>query len=148
MLFLEESIKLEINASNIYLLFGKYLHQHKEFWEKLSFEELNHAALLKTAIQFNENDILPESFIDLNIIEQLKTTNKIFPELIEKFKNNPTISNAKSIAILIESSVGEIHYQKIMNEDSDNKIIKIFQKLNNDDKNHLERIMNLEEHNH
>lgn len=142
--FLEEAIKLELNAAKLYFLFSEHLIDYRSFWYNLSLEEFNHASILKSAKEFNDIDILPETFIDLAILQQMEKTNSLFEILEKKFLENPTIENAKSIAALVESSAGEIHYEKLMNIETENRIIEIFQRLNRDDKNHLERIMNLE----
>ena len=55
----------------------------------------------------------------------------------------PSFEDAYYEAIKLESSAGEFHFQVLMTEESDSKIVKIFQKLNGDDKDHNKRISDL-----
>lgn len=141
--YIDEAIKLEINAAELYFLFSDYLKEYKDFWYNLSKEEFAHAALLKLAKEFEEVEILPkDTFKNMNI-KNLVYLNSLFIGFKEEFIKTPTIEKAKELSLKIEGSAAEEHYQNIMTNDSDNRIIGILQRLNRDDKNHLERIMNL-----
>ena len=47
--FIEEAIQLELNAADLYSLFSEVIPEDADFWAGLSWEERNHASLLKTA---------------------------------------------------------------------------------------------------
>jgi len=137
--YLEEAVKIEINASKLYFMFADHYKEDFNFWWEIANEELNHAALLKTTIEFAELNDLPEEII-LNDIQELINLNLEFDKIIESFKSNPSRQSCFEIALIIESSVGESHYQEIMSGHTDNEVIKIFQHLNREDVNHFERI--------
>ena len=45
---LDESIKLELNIADLYLVFHEKIPEDSKFWWQLLLEEKNHATLLKT----------------------------------------------------------------------------------------------------
>jgi len=141
--YFDELIKLEENVAQLYILFSEKLNKYKDFWYKLSIEEYNHASLLETAKLFHNSHKLPKEFIKIEILDEVIKTNSMFKYYKTTFLNNPTISNAKKIAIEIEYSAGEIHYENTISNDIDDYIINIFKKLNEDDYHHLKRIENL-----
>jgi len=141
--YLNESIKLELNVSNLYMLFSEKLKSNKEFWYRLSIEEVNHASLLETIKSFFESNVKVEHLLDVEHINELIEFNKLFPVFIKSFSDEPTIEKSKEIGIFIEQSIAETHYQNIMELSTDDKIINIFQQLNKDDKDHFKRINEL-----
>ena len=61
--------------------------------------------------------------------------------LIEEYsKQPPSRSKAFQVALETEKSAGEIHLLRAMESPAKSKIMKIFQKLNENDKYHIERI--------
>lgn len=69
-------------------------------------------------------------------------SNKYIVQKIEDFRENPpTREEAFNMAVAMESSAGEIHYQRMMTGEAGSVVEKIFQKLNGDDKNHAKRII-------
>lgn len=140
----EELIKLELNVADLYLLFSNNLENYKGVWYKLAIEEFNHASILKTALEFYESDLnVLEYFINDQISNNIKNTNKNFDKYKLDFLNNKTIENAKKIALIIESSDSEINYNKIMINNQNNEILNVLKKLNKDDHDHYERILKL-----
>lgn len=139
--FLEESIELEINVSDLYQLFYVKFPLDAEFWWQLSLEEVNHAALIRSI-----NDLfLPEKILPLGSmndqISELQRVNQSIRERILRYKTNPPSRyEAFSYAHELELSAGEAHYEMFMSEKAESNIEKIFQKLNGDDKNHAQRI--------
>ena len=57
--------------------------------------------------------------------------------------STPSFEDAYFEAIKLESSAGEFHFQVLMTEETDSKIVKIFQDLAGDDKDHNRRILDL-----
>jgi len=137
--YLEESIKIELNTAKLYFVFSDYFKEDYDFWWTIANEELNHAALLKATIKFAEINDLPEGMILDNIGEMIDLNKKI-DEVIETFKSNPSRQASFEIALNIETSAGESHYQELMSKHTDNEIIKLFQYLNREDINHYDRI--------
>lgn len=137
--YLNILIELELNVSRLYLTFSEHLKEDSGFWWKISNEEMNHASILKTAIKFTEFDKLPMDKL-LENIDDVIYLNDNFNKIIEEFVENPSKERAFELAIELESSAGESHYQEFMDEFSENKIIQILQNLNNQDNNHIKRI--------
>jgi ferritin len=44
------------------------------------------------------------------------------------------------VALKMEMSAGELHFQHTMSRPADSKVLKLFQTLNQDDKDHAKRI--------
>jgi hypothetical protein len=137
---LDESIQLELNVGQLYLLFHQLFPEDAEFWWALSIEEENHAALLRT-VQEMENlnvamppDLFPEGLHDL------KESNKLINQARIDFKDQPDRIKAFQFAYLIENSAGEYHYDAFMQNAPESRITDIFKLLNGDDVDHANRI--------
>jgi len=135
------SILLEKNIASIYLIFKETFDEDAGFWWKLVLEEEHHAALIKSAkVYFAPTDQFPQEMIT-STFEELQKANNICQSCIDKYKvEPPTREAAFNLGLVLESSAGEIHFQKFMIEHSDSEITKIFQQLNGDDVNHYKRI--------
>ena len=61
--------------------------------------------------------------------------------LLEKYINHPPSREIGfNLALKIEMSAAEIHFQNTMTKSTDSEVLKLFQRLNPDDKDHAERI--------
>ena len=140
---IEESIKIELQVAELYLLFYSYLPQDKEFWWKIALEEKNHAALIRSLGDLSEYlTEFPKNLFPSSVIE-LEKTNTVLSSLIEKFAAEPPDrETAFNTAIKIEESAGELHYQGFMENEKNSsmKVSEIFRQLNREDKNHSIRI--------
>lgn len=138
---LDESIKLELLVSDLYMLFYHSFPEDADFWWKLSLEEKNHAALVRSIRDiFQSVSGLPESMFSSSA-EDIKNTNLRTGSLLETFRNAPpSRTEAFRIALDLEESAGELHYQKFMTDHLHEKINEVFKQLNGEDKNHAERI--------
>lgn len=137
---LHQAIQLELNVGQLYMLFHRLLPDDAEFWWELSLEEDNHAALLKTANQMMKSHVeIPEDILPHGINE-LSDSNQMILRTMEDFEKAPDRTRAFQLALEIEESAGESHYDKFMQSAPDSRIAKIFKKLNGDDINHAERI--------
>lgn len=139
--FLIESIALELNIGDLYQQFSAKYEQDYDFWWKLSIEEMNHAALIESINDiFLTEDFLPADKIELQTIK-LRKMNYFIHENIEKFRtDNPLRADAFKLAIEIENSIGESHFELFMTSKPNSEVVKIMQKLNGDDINHASRI--------
>jgi hypothetical protein len=139
--FIDESIQLEINVSDLYQLFYMKFPDDSDFWWQLSLEEVNHAALIRSI-----NDLfLPEKILPQRVIQtqttEINRVNHSIRERISHFKTKtPSRYDAFFYAYELENSVGEFHYELFMNKNPESNVEKIFQKLNGEDKNHARRI--------
>jgi hypothetical protein len=139
--FIEEAIQLELNAADLYALFSEVIPEDADFWAGLSWEERNHASLLKTArdvllpVEQFPGEILPD------FIQSLVDTNTWLNSLRDEFaKEPPGRKSAFVIALKIENSAGEKHFQRVMESPSESKFVKVFQELCKDDIHHHDRI--------
>ena len=138
---LNESIKLELNVAELYMLFYEIFPEDSSFWWDLCMEEKNHASLLRSGLEFvKTSEIFPEEVL-APTIEKLHEINTMITGLIKEYRENkPSKDKAFSISITLEKSAGEFHFQESMNSISDSKLLKVFQMLNKDDRDHAERI--------
>jgi ferritin len=135
-----EAMQLEYNVSKLYMIFRDSHPEDAEFWWKLVIEESNHAALIKSGLDY----FMPEGVFPYEIfpsMDDLQETNRELLSLLKKYENSPPSREiAFSLALKTEMSAGEIHFQSAMKKETDSKALKLFQKLNQDDKDHAKRI--------
>jgi len=144
----EEAMRLEYSVSKLYMIFRDAYSQDSKFWWQLVIEESNHAALIKSGLEyFMPAGLFPNEIFPA--IDELQQANQELDTLLERYeKAPPSREDAFNIALKMELSAGEIHYQQIMTKQADSKTLKLFQKLNQDDKDHADRIRAyMKEHN-
>ena len=139
--FLKESIALELNIGDLYQLFSVKFVQDYNFWWKLSIEEMNHAALIESIDDiFLTENIMPSGSIEKKTLE-LGEMNQFMKLQIETCKaGSLTRAEAFQLALRIENSIGESHFELLMTAKPDSTVMKIMQKLNGDDLNHGKRM--------
>ena len=136
----EEAIRLELNVSELYLLFYRIFPEDSEFWWKLAIEEQNHAALLKTLLLMSRSELqIPREILPTGLGDLIQSNNKIDEALI-KFSSHPDRIKAFQFAFEVENSAGEMHYESFMKLGAESKLTSVFRKLNGEDINHAERI--------
>lgn len=136
-------LSLNCVCPNCIFLYANLFPEDREFWRKLANEEVNHASLLKSGLIYLEKGILPEEIVYENITSLTRTLERIRKLILEYNQTAPSFEDAYYEAVNLESSAGEFHFQVLMTEETDSKIVKIFQKLNGDDKDHNRRISDL-----
>jgi hypothetical protein len=140
--YINQAIELELNVSDLYLLFYSLFPQDSNLWWALSIEEKNHAALLKNLKQlYHVSNELPPGIIPENI-DDLENTNKEILSNFDNFKTKPSRERALEYAIHLEESAGEAHYQAFAESNNLSENFEVFRILNMDDKNHALRIQN------
>ncbi len=140
---LHSSIDLEMNISNLYLLYSRLFEEDRNFWWQISIEEKNHAALLRSGEHYIDLGNFPDEllFQKHKIVQEY---NRDIRRTLEQYEANaPTQEEAYRYALRLEGSAAELHFQKTMDKESDSRVIQIFQKLCGDDKDHLRRIQEL-----
>ena len=135
-----EAIHLEYNVSKLYMIFRDSHPEDEKFWWELVIEESNHAALIKSGMDY----FMPEGYFPDEIfpsMDELQETNRELVSLLEKYTNHPPSREIGfNLALKIEMSAAEIHFQNTMTKSTDSDVLKLFQKLNQDDKDHAKRI--------
>ena len=136
----QEAMRLEYNVSKLYMIFRDAHPEDEDFWWQLVIEEGNHAALIKSGRDYFMPAVsLPEEMFPS--MEELQEANKGLELLLEKYAASPpSRETAFNVALKTEMSAGEIHFQRTMTKSADSKVLAMFQKLNQDDKDHAKRI--------
>ncbi len=138
---IHESIQLELNVAELYKIFNKLFPEDAYFWWKLSEEETNHAYLIR---KVGELDFLTKNIIEEMLprkLIEIREANQKISSYIDEYKlNPPSREEAFYVALEIEQSVSEMHYQRFMEKESEDIITQTFQKLNNYEKDHFERL--------
>jgi len=137
---IDEAILLELQVSRLYLLFHESFPEDAEFWWQLAIEEKNHAALLKTVKKMKESRISIPAEILPPRISELSQTNHRLEQYMEEFHEHPDRNRAFRVALELENSAGELHYEGYMKSTGNDALGKVFKKLNGDDNSHAERI--------
>jgi len=138
---INEAITLELNVSRLYALFQEQFPEDAEFWQALSLEEENHALLLQIGRKhFAPQGIFPRELLP-DSVQPLINQNRELEQLIGDFEIlPPRREEAFRLAIALEEAAGELHYQRAMAGGAHNDALKVFQTLNNDDRDHADRI--------
>jgi len=142
LLLIDESIRLELNMSELYFLFFEHFKEDAEFWWQLVEEENNHAALLRSGREYFEPmSKFPPRILDTNL-DELKSVNTTLRALLTAYHHEmPLREVAFACAITLESSAGELHFQQFMeNETAMSYVDQVFCRLNREDIAHAERI--------
>lgn len=138
---IDESIGLELNVARLYLLFYKLFPDDADFWWQLSSEERNHGALIQSGRDFLQGDRFPRDLMSARL-EPLLETNQKIGGLIQKCTDvPPSREEAFHLALSLEYSAGELHFQTFMDADPKSNMATVFKELNGDDKDHALRIM-------
>jgi ferritin len=136
-----ESIQLELNVAELYLLFHNSFPEDGAFWWELAVEEKNHAALIKSGFEdFYPMSLFPRDLLARKL-KDVRMANSRLESLLATYKAaSPSREEALNVALGIEQSAGEIHFQKFMEKQAESDIDKVFQDLARDDRDHSERI--------
>ena len=136
-----EAIQIEHHISELYMIFYSAFPEDSELWWKLAIEEKNHASLLRSGI----NDFMPKGLFPMEMIgpslQDMQEINKKLVSWIDQYQNDPpSRETAFQVALEVENSAGEVHFQEAMEQPPRCQMMKLFQQLNQDDKDHAKRI--------
>lgn len=139
----EEAIKLEFNVAEVYLSFHHRFPEDASFWWDMAREEKNHASLLRSGEQFFlDIGLFPSEIVGASL-EALVKLNCELKCILKQERESPPLGRAFAfnLAVKLEESAGEIHFQQAMQEaEHPSEAIKLFQSLNEDNKDHAERM--------
>ena len=139
--FLDQASSLETIMADMYTLFEKSFAEDADFWKELAYEELNHAALIKSV---SSNPAMSEQFIHdapNDLFQEVVKAKEWATSLFIKFSEvTPDRITAFNTAIEAEKTAGELYFQSIMTKESDSWLIKALQQLNEYERDHLKRI--------
>ncbi|NTU52971.1 MAG: rubrerythrin family protein [Chlorobiaceae bacterium] len=138
---LDESIQLELNLARLYTLFNDHFPEDEEFWWQLCMEERSHAALLQQEKkQPQPLQFFPENLLSKDL-DALKRSNEMIVEQARCFSESPfSRAEALNLALRIEMSAGEAHFQEFMDSETGSLTADLFKQLASEDQNHAHRI--------
>ncbi|NTV05153.1 MAG: rubrerythrin family protein [Chlorobiaceae bacterium] len=138
---LDESIKLELNLATLYTVLHDSFSDDEDFWWELAMEERGHASLLQQEKkQPCQKEFFPDNLLAKDL-QSLLDTNRRISELIDEFSAKPpSRSKAFHTALDIEQAAGEAHFQEFLDSPSSSYSANIFKQLNQEDRDHAERI--------
>ncbi len=136
------SEKLEMDIATLYSIFSRSLPEDSEFWEQLSFEERNHAALIAS---------IRETFVPLSMefpvaimaesLKEVERANRVVAGHLATFQEAPPDrEKIFNTALELELSAGEVHFQCFMKKTPATMLEEMFQQLNLEDKDHSLRL--------
>lgn len=134
-------VDIEENVGKLYRLFGAMHPVDFEFWMQLATEEDRHAALLRYHGEcIVQSSVLNERLFSSSV-ETIFTFNaKIEEILLSRVNQVPNRKDCFAIAMQIEESAGEIHFQDAMPVTEEAVAFEVLQTLYADDKDHASRI--------
>ena len=134
---IEESVQLELNVASLYTIFSNTHREHADLWSQLSLEEEGHAALIKNAAERCDLSASLSNEAVSASLKKLERCNHHIAELIKQFRvEPPSPEDAFNIALELEQTAGEIHYQEFMDIGDGSILDKVFQKLDQEDEAH------------
>jgi hypothetical protein len=137
----DEATTLELNVAQLYLHFHHKFPDDSAFWWQLALEEKNHAALLRSGWEHLikagkfPSEIVPDALNPLVAVN--KRMEIILAEIQER---TPSREEAFRLAIQLEESAGEIHFETFIKMPPKTTDGQMFQILNQDDKDHARRL--------
>jgi rubrerythrin len=134
-------ILLERKVGLLYSLFEKKYPQDCAFWKQLVVEEVNHAGLLETLLEYiiDSKDI-HKILLEVDEDSVLAINDKL-ENIIATFNDTAfSRENALLVALQIEQSAGEAHFQRVSAATDASVPVSIFQSLVGDDRDHANRI--------
>lgn len=140
---IDESINLERNIASLYIFFHGIYPDDSDFWWKLALEETNHASLLESGRDYfmPADELFPYQIIPTSLGFITKTISEIETRLEEYKTSTPSRESAFNLALKLEESTGELHFQQtITMENSNSEALELFKRLNKEDKDHALRI--------
>jgi hypothetical protein len=104
-------------------------------------EEKNHASIIQTAREaWLSGKEFPREMLFPNV-DQLVALNTELAFLLEAYSENPPSREiAFNVALNLEESAGEVHFQDAMEQPPTSSLMEMFQMLNGEDKQHASRI--------
>jgi len=137
----DEAIALELNVAELYLHFHHQFPDDSAFWWQLAVEEKNHAAMLRSGREhLIKAGLFPFGIVSGELNPLVEANKRLAVLLAETKKRTPSREEAFRLAIRLEESAGEIHFETFMKMTPKTSAEQMFQSLNRDDKDHARRI--------
>lgn len=127
----------EMNISALYSLYSQQIPEKHEFWERLSNEEIGHAAQI--GIEKNDTEAIVENKFSRGVVKYVM--NFVLEEIEKTQKNPPTHREALFTALRIEQSMLERKCFDMFFPTKE-KVKEIFFKLNRETEKHVQQLQN------
>ncbi|WP_076791731.1 rubrerythrin family protein [Chlorobium sp. KB01] len=138
---LDESIKLELSLAKLYTLLHDQLSEDEDFWWQLAMEERGHASLLQQEKkQPQPMEFFPDNLLSKDLQSLIDTNEKISALIAAYSAVPPSRKAAFQAALDIELAAGESHFQHFLDSPTHSYSSNIFKQLNQEDRDHAERI--------
>jgi len=134
--------EIELKAAELYEHYSSILEikEDRDFFWRLSQEEILHASIFNLAIRFAEEGILQENIFHSDV-NDLKSSNKYLSGLLNLIKNKvPLRYQAFQSARLFENSIGEIQYLEGLKLNGSNYLVDIFRNIDKQKVNHNDQL--------
>jgi rubrerythrin len=138
---IEACVAVELLAAEIYLILADSFPAERDFFMDLCQQEQEHADILTIGMGFQRvgevpDYIVPESFL------RIYETFKLARDIKKKLENEKvSLKGALSMALELEDSIAERHFQDIFSHaESDSYIINKLKTLQSDSKRHADKI--------
>ncbi|MGD8758328.1 MAG: hypothetical protein PVH78_05600, partial [Deltaproteobacteria bacterium] len=100
---MNESIKLELNVADLYMIFSEAFPEDCAFWHQLHMEEKNHASIIQSAREaWLSGREPPLELLAPNVDELIELNNKLASLLQEYEKTPPLREIAFNLALDLE----------------------------------------------
>ncbi|MFN2370591.1 MAG: rubrerythrin family protein [Candidatus Krumholzibacteriia bacterium] len=138
---LDAAIGLELAISRLYLRFHHDLPGDADFWWQLAMEEKNHAALLRSVDMMATTAAgVPDGLLP-GRVQELRDLVARIEECLVRYAGSPAARDeAFALALELEQSAGEAHFQNFMESDGSGSLARVFQSLNRADMDHAQRL--------
>lgn len=138
---INESIKLESKVADLYMLFSQAFPEDCAFWYHLHMEEKNHASIIQSAREaWLSGKEFPIEVLSPNVDGLIALNTKVVSLLEEYREKLPSRETAFNVALDLEESTGEVHFQDAMEQPPSSTLMEVFQLLIGDEKKHAARI--------
>jgi hypothetical protein len=139
--FLELLENLELDISNLYKLFAQKFPAHKQLWDELSDEEVQHASYIKKLASFVQQGL---------VLLDTKTTKTITVKIVsdgikstyqQTQDNKLTTINALAYALSLEDSILEKKFYDYFTT-RDQNVAFIINKIKRETSQHYQKVKN------
>jgi len=136
---LERMAEFERTIGSLYAAFADMLPGHREFWEAISAEEEQHADWIEGFSDLDEAGMASVSAFKFSMREIEEGIDFVKKELGKAMQGNFGNDRALDIALLIERSILERQYYKIVREPTD-AVAVLLASLRDGTREHLLRL--------
>jgi hypothetical protein len=131
--------KHETTLGQVYETFSRKFPEYKDFWSKISTEEMTHANIVNTFIRDNSGNFVDPDKDHIRIEAIINSLDYLKLVMVEASKPEMQMINALSIALDIEKTMIEKRFFETI-EGSSPELIRILSALDADTKEHIARV--------